>query len=162
MAEEYQLDLNKGVILAGPVGCGKTSLFRLFHLFSRNEVLKCKFKTHTCREVSFEYAISGIQTILDYSKGSFSAYDKTKPLTKLFDDLGTERSIKHFGTEMNIMTEILISRYEYFISHNMRTYITTNLGAKEIGEIYGERVQSRLREMCNFITFGGEMVDKRK
>lgn len=123
---------------------------------------KCKFRTHTCREVSFEYASNGIQTILDYSKESFSVYNTKKPLSKLFDDLGTERSIKHFGNEMNIMAEILISRYEYYTSHNMQTYITTNLGANDIGEIYGERVKSRLREMCNLISFDNESHDKRK
>jgi len=160
-ADKYGIDLNKGLVLSGPIGCGKTSFFKIIHVLSQANFSKCKFRTHTCREVSFEFASKGIPTILDYSTKSFSDNDKSKPLIKLFDDLGAERSIKHFGNEMNIMAEILISRYELFTSHKMLTYITTNLNASEIGQVYGDRVRSRIREMCNLIAFPEEMKDKR-
>jgi len=42
------------------------------------------------------------------------------------------------------------------------THATTNLAAKEIEELYGKRVRSRLREMFNLISFPAETKDKRK
>ncbi|SNB23898.1 conserved hypothetical protein [Flavobacterium psychrophilum] len=78
-----------------------------------------------------------------------------------FDDLGTEKQIKHFGNDCNVMAEILISRYEQFIENNSVTHITTNLSASELENYYGNRVRSRLRNMFNLIAFDRETKDKR-
>jgi DNA replication protein DnaC len=78
-----------------------------------------------------------------------------------FDDLGAEQSLKYYGNECNVMGEILLSRYEYFVSHDMLTHITTNLSATEMEDLYGNRVRSRLREMFNLIAFGESAKDKR-
>ena len=78
-----------------------------------------------------------------------------------FDDLGTEQQIKHFGNDCNVMVEILITRYEEFISNGSITHITTNLSASEIEKAYGNRVRSRLRQMFNLIAFDKETKDKR-
>ncbi|MGV8830202.1 MAG: ATPase, partial [Breznakibacter sp.] len=84
------------------------------------------------------------------------------PKIYCFDDLGTELTLKHFGQECNVMTEILSSRYEHYIHNDMITHITTNLNADEIEEVYGLRVRSRLRQMCNLIAFPPDTPDKRK
>jgi hypothetical protein len=59
------------------------------------------------------------------------------------------------------MAEILLSRYEFYISHDMLTHLTTNLSATEIETMYGPRVRSRMREMFNLIAFDPKMKDKR-
>ena len=69
--------------------------------------------------------------------------------------------MKHYGTDCNVMAEILLSRYDLFISHNMLTHITTNLSASEIEEVYGQRVRSRLREIINLVSFSEKTDDKR-
>jgi DNA replication protein DnaC len=59
------------------------------------------------------------------------------------------------------MAEILLSRYDLFISKKLLTHITTNLSATEIETHYGNRVRSRLREMVNLIAFEKTAQDKR-
>jgi DNA replication protein DnaC len=58
------------------------------------------------------------------------------------------------------MAEILLSRYDQFISQDMLTHITTNLSASEIENAYGSRVRSRLREMFNLLAFEKSAADK--
>jgi hypothetical protein len=67
--------------------------------------------------------------------------------------LGVEGSLKYFGNECNVMAEILLSRYDLFVSQKIMTHITTNLTASEIENLYGNRVRSRLRKCSNLISF---------
>jgi hypothetical protein len=70
-----------------------------------------------------------------------------------FDDLGAEQSLKYYGNECNVMGEVLLSRYDLFVSQNMITHLNTNLSASEIENGYGDRIRSRLREMFNLLAF---------
>jgi len=60
------------------------------------------------------------------------------------------------------MGEILLSRYDHFISNHMLTHATTNLSASELEDYYGNRVRSRMREMFHLIAFDGGAKDKRR
>ncbi|MEQ9415165.1 MAG: ATPase, partial [Cyclobacteriaceae bacterium] len=154
-AEKLEIDLNKGILLTGPIGCGKTSLMNLMRfvpLPQRNHIMK------PCRDVSFEFIQEGFEVIWRYSRMSFT---NNHPKIYCFDDLGTEQSLKYFGNECNVMAEILLSRYEYFISQKMITHLTTNLSASELESCYGNRVRSRLREMLNLFSFDKSSLDKR-
>jgi DNA replication protein DnaC len=154
-ANRLGMDLEKGLLLSGSVGTGKTSIFYLFRDFMHYEH---KFAIRPCREISFEFIDDGFSVILNYSRFYFN---KDKPRLVCFDDLGTERSLKFYGNECNVMAEILLSRYDYFISHGMQTYITTNLNSEEIEQTYGLRVRSRMREMFNLLSFERGFGDKR-
>jgi hypothetical protein len=57
--------------------------------------------------------------------------------------------------------EILLSRYDLFLSNKTLTHATTNLNAQELEERYGNRVRSRLRELFNLIAFDKGSADKR-
>jgi hypothetical protein len=59
------------------------------------------------------------------------------------------------------MAEILLSRYDMFVTKKIQTHITTNLSASEIEAAYGNRVRSRLRQMLNLIAFNPVTKDKR-
>jgi hypothetical protein len=59
------------------------------------------------------------------------------------------------------MAEILLSRYDLFVSQHMLTHITTNLQATELESGYGNRVRSRLREQLNLVAFAKTSRDKR-
>ena len=152
---QYGINLNKGILLTGPIGCGITSLMNLMKYLTATEH---KFFVKPCRDISFEFIQDGYQIIHKYSIGKLY---QSEPRTYCFDDLGTENNLKYFGNECNVMAEILLSRYDLFISKKLQTHITTNLSATEIEKHYGNRVRSRLREMVNLIAYDKSTPDKR-
>ncbi len=155
-AEKSGIDLGKGILLTGPVGCGKTSFMSLMRFVpppEKNHIVK------PCRDVSFEFIQEGYEVISRYSKMSYTVQH---PKTYCFDDLGAEQTLKYYGNECNVMGEIILSRYDLFVSQKMLTHITTNLSASEIENFYGNRVRSRMREMFNLIAFKNDADDKRK
>ncbi|UOK43396.1 MULTISPECIES: ATP-binding protein [Flavobacterium] len=154
-ASENGINLNKGILLSGPIGCGKTSIMRLIKPFL---YLKDDYKIKTCREISFEFAKNGFEALQPYTQKSNMQYRLTG---FCFDDLGAEQQIKHFGNDCNVMAEILLSRYEEFITNQSITHITTNLNASEIEQLYGNRLRSRFRQMFNLLSFSQTSTDKR-
>ncbi len=149
------ITLDKGILLSGPIGCGKTTLMNLMKALAP---IQHKFYIKPCRDISFEFIQEGYEIIHKYSKGKLYQSD---PKTICFDDLGTENNLKYFGNECNVMAEIMLSRYDIFISKKIQTHITTNLSASEIETAYGNRVRSRLRNMINLIAFDKNTKDKR-
>lgn len=154
-ALRLRLDLDKGILLSGPIGCGKTSIMHLIKPFFAKSV---DYKIKTCREISFEFAKSGYEALTPYIQKS--NYQPKLP-GYCFDDLGAEQQIKHFGNDCNVMAEILISRYEDFVANQSVTHSTTNLSASEIEKLYGNRLRSRMRSLFNLITFETNAKDKR-
>lgn len=152
---QFNIDLEKGILLSGPIGCGKTSLMNLIRYVAEQER---KFILKPTREISFEFIKEGYEVIQRYSSGN-----KLQNGTKnyCFDDLGIENNLKYFGNECNVLGEILLSRYDLFINKKIITHITTNLSASEIEAAYGNRVRSRLRQMLNLIAFNPITKDKR-
>ena len=154
-ALKEQIDLSKGILLSGPIGCGKTSIMHLIRPFASP---LSDYKIKTCREISFEFAKNGSDTINKYTlKQNY----QSRLLGYCFDDLGAEQQIKHFGNDCNVMAELLISRYEQFVENNSITHLTSNLSASEIEMLYGNRLRSRMRNMFNLITFNINSNDKR-
>ena len=152
---QYNLDVTKGILLAGPIGSGKTTLLNLMKHLTPTEH---KFFVKPCRDVSFEFIQEGYQIIHKYSIGKLY---HAEARTICFDDLGIENNLKYYGNDCNVMAEILLSRYDLFIAKQIKTHLTTNLSASEIETIYGNRVRSRLRAMCNLIAFDQTTPDKR-
>ncbi|WP_196831061.1 ATPase [Flavobacterium sp. CG_9.1] len=152
---QFNINLNKGIMLSGPVGCGKTSLMNIMKYLTP---IEHKFHVKPCRDISFEFIQEGYEIIHKYSKGKLYV---SEPKTICFDDLGTENNLKYFGNECNVMAEILLSRYDLFTSKKLQTHITTNLSASEIETHYGNRVRSRLRQMINLIAYDKTAKDKR-
>ena len=152
---QYNISLNKGILLSGPVGCGKTSLMTLMKHLTTTEF---KFIIKPCRDISFEFIKDGYEVIHKYSRGKLDHLD---PKIYCFDDLGLENNLKYYGNECNVMAEILLSRYDLYISRRIQTHITTNLSASEIEVLYGNRVRSRMRKLFNLIAYDNTTKDKR-
>lgn len=153
----YSLD--KGILIMGNVGCGKTFALEMFLDNQKCAFVKCE--AETCAD---NYKNDGEKALIKY-------YDKMTPAFAmnsfghtsygiLFDDLGVEDPKKHFGNEMTVMAKIIRERHKRKLFS--QTFMTTNLNAKEIEERYGTRTRSRMREMFNIIKFADKAPDRRK
>ena len=142
------IDTNKGLLLSGPVGCGKTSLMQLLTYLAPH---KTNYEIIPTRNIVFNFNAAGFEVL--------EKYNDTK--NYCFDDLGLEPTGCHYTKECNVMGEILLSRYDIFKTKNVKTHITTNLNAEELEARYGSRVRSRMREMFNLIGFDESSKDKR-
>lgn len=151
--------LKKGLALFGPVGCGKTTLLRLFSSNPRESftVVRCKVAAHN-------YTTDG-DPMFDYYCGKSSVYGSAFQHTsggRGFDDLGVEPiPVSHFKNSRNIMADLLDSRYELGPAVCGLTHLTTNLSTDQIEEFYGQRIRSRMREMFNTIYFDPQTPDRR-
>lgn len=148
--ENFGIDLNKGILLTGPIGCGKTSWMQLIQLLMFPEQ---KYQVKSSRDIAFEFNRDGYDVINNYGK-------RNRRLC--LDDIGVEQNIKFFGNECNTIAEILLQRYELHQHQGIITHATTNLSASQLEQLYGNRVRSRLRSMFNLISFPAEAKDKRK
>ena len=154
--QKFAISLRKGLMLSGPVGCGKTSLMRLFNTLLLPQY---KYQVKPCRDISFEFNRDGYSVIHKYSTNSYS---RGQHKIYCFDDLGTENHLKFYGVECNVMAEILLSRYDQFSLQGLQTHLTTNLTSMDIEDQYGKRVRSRMREMFNLLAFDVGSSDKRR
>lgn len=156
------LNPGKGLFMRGSVGTGKTLILRCFCEYTR--IIKSNwFAMSTAREVKRRYSTGGFEAIdkYGYNHKTEGHVSKNSPWNYCFDDLGTEGTLtKHYGENANIMAELFQDRYEVFTHYGKLTHITTNLTPPQFEEFYGDRILSRLKEMCNDIVLTGK--DRRK
>ncbi|PJB20143.1 MAG: ATPase [Flavobacteriaceae bacterium CG_4_9_14_3_um_filter_33_16] len=147
--KKLDMDIHKGLLLTGPVGCGKTSLMKLLrHIVPHQK----PYKMIPTRNIVFGFNHVGYKTIEDYGSSNYFC----------FDDLGVEPIGRHYGKDCNVMGEVLLSRYELYLEHKVKTHATSNLNAQELEERYGNRVRSRMRELFNLVAFDEQCADKRR
>lgn len=135
---------DKGLLLKGGYGVGKTSIMRAI-------------KTIFPEMFGFKSAIEIVNMYDNEGSGVVKRFGEKKDFC--FDDLGAENGGKHYGKNTNVLKEILELRY-YGFKRGIKTHATTNMNQQQFLEMYGERNESRLYEMFNIIVFKGN--DKRK
>ena len=149
------LDTNKGLLLFGSVGTGKTTLLyavRQFLLDTTNSSFKVY---NVANEVVTHYSKCGdidkFITDIDIATG------KRTIINMAFDELGREPiPANHYGTKMNVMEQIIQARYSHFTTMRAKTHFTTNCTVEDLKTLYGGYIVDRLKEMCNWITFVGQ------
>lgn len=160
---------NKGILLFGGVGVGKTTLMQMFR---QNQ--SYSYRVISCRDIEGDFAIKGQEVIEQFSENVQLAVNANpyghQEAGYCFDDLGTENSVtKHFGNAKNVMTDIILNRYDRVKMLTPEgeqadfrgTHMTTNLTAEEIEKLYGTRFIDRLREMMNLIAFPDKAESRR-
>jgi hypothetical protein len=153
----------KGLLLIGPVGCGKTTMLRLFGASNPRQ----KFGVVPARTVSSRFVSDGPDGLEPYLSAHYTG-------GVCFDDLGTEPSpVKHYGTECNALADVLEARYHEWESGLLRgdyTHLTTNLpvgsasdepGAPTLYGRYGRRVGDRLRDLFQLVAFSPAAPSRR-
>lgn len=148
--------VNRGLYIAGPTGSGKTTAvkilrkmcyFNVLGLRMYNESGERVWGWHQRRadEISALYGKEG-------SEGLIAC--KTEPLLSI-DDLGCEPvEVNWMGTKVNPIRQVVEVRSE----RRGLLIVTSNYGIndEEMVERYGDRVVSRLTEMCNFLILDTE------
>lgn len=123
------LDANKGVLICGGYGTGKTTIARVFARLM-------KYKQTTCIKV--------IQEHPNWRKYEIGEW--------YFDDLGAEME-PTYAKRSNLKAISALLEQRYY--NGSKTIITTNLTPDEIGEQYGERMQDRIYEQFNIYSLLG-------
>lgn len=165
--ESRGYSLKKGILLFGGVGVGKTFIMSVFRI---NQVHS--YQVVSCQDVEGAYARCGDERNEKTGEVGLKKYYGLVSITPpnmygqtqhgfLFDDLGQENTAtKFYGTERNVMMEVLAQRYKNGLFTS--THITTNLSADQIKEMYGVRVADRMKEMFNLISFPEHAKSRRK
>lgn len=145
---------DKGLLVIGDFGNGKTSVFKTFEKIFKN-VPGYIFTGYSANHVVVEYE----KCTDDILRKEFE--QKMFKGKRYFDDVKTERTASNYG-KVNIFKEILEERYNQksltYISCNYKEGYPNDINEAlcEFGEKYGGRVYDRLFEMFNIIEFKGK------
>ena len=149
-------DLDKGILLIGEIGSGKTSIFNIFQKYVRSANW---FKITDSRTVIRAFSKDKFIGLERYSF-NYQLPDNKEPAPfhLCIDDLGTEnRESRHYGESVDVMGELILDRYSIFMNPKFwkLTHFTSNLKEARLLEYYGARIYDRLIEMCNFVELPG-------
>lgn len=156
--------LQKGLLIFGDYGIGKSLLFEILHSVGRELVVK-----RDCKDVWFSQISAGsfVDQYMEAAVQKESEFIIKKYYKgKLYiDDLGFEK--KAFN-KTELFAELLFERYRNFSDEKFKsekdsvykiktkTLVTTNLNPSQLTERYGERIGDRLPEMFNIIKWEGQ------
>lgn len=142
---------NKGVLLYGVVGCGKSRRFELVSNLLDITMRSAKdfgFAWKSCDGDSPEFQEYCLAGRIPYNVYPATYHDL------IIDDLGIEsEEYNSFGNVADVMQTVIEYRYKVF--PQFKTYFTTNLNDEELKNRYGARCYSRLNEMCAFVKMKG-------
>lgn len=138
--KELGYSFNKGLMIRGVSGLGKTHLVRCLESNSLNPIL-CESMIDITSQVKIE--------------GEYSLVWGNKKILYL-DDVGTEEpTINHYGTKINWFKDF-IERFYLKNNNYHKLIISTNINFSEMENRYGFRVRSRLKDMFNVIDVTGK------
>lgn len=144
-----RMDLRKGLLIIGGVGCGKTSMMRTFQSIGQRIMQKRNDSFMYFQMISCNSLVREFEGLEQREKEWF--FERNLKGVKYFDDFGTEGDASNFG-KVNLMKNILEERY----LKGKKCHLSTNLMLEEIEEKYGFRVYDRIKEMFNVIVMSGE------
>lgn len=134
---------DKGLYMWGSCGTGKTYI--CYAIFKEG------------RAKGMDIMIKNFPMFLSQIKGKDNINDEVRDLASykgvlILDDVGAEKMTEWVSEAMYI---IINTRYE----NCLPTILASNLSLEDIGETVGDRIPSRITEMCHIEKIGGD--DKR-
>lgn len=153
-----KINSNKGLVIIGGVGTGKTSVLKTIRsMINQNPQFNLKFKT--TKEAVTEYESTLQEDLYDF-------HDKLNNGHLIIDDLLAENTASRFG-KTELFEDVLFKRCEY---KNMTTLITMNYLEEFPNNVdeailglyhrYGQRVFDRILGCFNFIELKGKSFRK--
>lgn len=146
--------LDKGLLICGNPGTGKTDMMKLFQKNTRQV-----YYMRPAKKVCADFLKSSDKLIPEEYTDLYqlSVNDPATLYQKVagicIDDMGAESEKNNYGNHTNVIGELIEIRYDSgFMGPLMHG--TTNLSAEELTAFYGERVVSRMRQKFNFIELG--------
>ena len=141
-----------GLMLYGQVGNGKTTMAKA--ACSMINTLYHSALTHECKSV---WQISALDLAV-IARNDSERFERIKKTEMLFiDDLGCEPvTVKSWGNELTPVVELLYHRYD----KQLFTIISSNLSDSDFKERYGDRIDDRMREMFDRLSFTNKSFRK--
>jgi len=149
-----EASLEKGILLAGEFGVGKSWLMKLFQKQTR-QVYFMRTTKQICSEYMDQQKVPD-QYVNLFENAAFDASVFNQQFSGLcIDELGAEDVKNSFGNKSNVIGDIIEARYEAKTTGNFLHGIT-NLNAEGLNDFYGGRVTSRMKQIFNIIHFKGK------
>lgn len=151
--------IDKGILLCGVFGCGKTAIMTLF---ARNQ--RQVYDVVSAKKIASEFQQNGVEGISIYQQPIVNAINDSRKFYHrhtgiCIDDLGAESEKNSFGNKSNVIGDLIEHRYHSKLVGTM-LHATTNLTSSELENFYGGRVLSRMKQIFNLIVLPGK--DRRK
>jgi hypothetical protein len=150
-------NLNAGIYIAGNTGTGKSWCLEILNVYAQSRGIAVDIAGDK-RALSWGGGMRADAIINDYQHtGDYSQFTRQPILC--IQDLGAESTeAMYMGNRINVMRAILENRGD---RADKITLITSNypMQHEKTKSMYGDRVASRLREMCNYFELTG--IDRR-
>ena len=142
---------NRGVLLTGCTGCGKTERIKILADLGYVRMVNAYDLAYEVANVKDTDSKRNLYNYPEYMNHSPRQYDL------IIDDLGAENEAYNvYGNRGDTMALILQERYIAWKRFGAMTCATTNLSVAELKKRYTEREFSRLADMFTVVTLLGD------
>lgn len=142
-------DKGIGVLVLGLPGIGKT--YTMNNWLKETYPNNLQLISYSSDKISSDYSLFGPKLFTDTEiPGNKLPYIGRIPL--FIDDLGTEKLASHYGSNIDVIENIILKSYS---TKDIPLYATSNLNLQEINLRYGPRILDRLKEMCAIVVLEG-------
>lgn len=139
-----------GLGLFGNSGTGKTTLMRFLNMAAKGGYINGKpFENVKIYDIIKHFKTDGLDVIRRFK------LDDESRCNICIDDLGRDKGErKQYGDVINIVGEIIQTRYDCLKEHGLITHFTTNCSPEEIQDLYDPPKTDDTEESRQFVIWG--------